>query len=115
LTENELNTSIEEKEANERELAEQQGKLDEIASQYEKLKTLLDQKGYSRARRENTRRTPEHITSRTSSFRYRRHQETKNVLEYIHGGEEASLLGAWDLIAANAPKELMDNLIGKYK
>jgi hypothetical protein len=36
-------------------------------------------------------------------------------LEYIHGGEEASLLGAWDLIAANAPKELMDNLIEKYK
>ena len=36
-------------------------------------------------------------------------------LEYIHGGEEASLLGAWDLIAANAQKELMDNLIGKYK
>jgi hypothetical protein len=55
LTENELNTSIEEKEANEREFAEQQKKLDKIASQYEKLKTLLDQKGYSRARRENTR------------------------------------------------------------
>ena len=47
LTENELNTSIEEKEANKRELAEQQEKLNEITSQYEKLKTLLDQKGYS--------------------------------------------------------------------
>ena len=44
LAGNELNTSIEEKEANERESAEQQGKLDEIARQYEKLKTLLDQK-----------------------------------------------------------------------
>ena len=114
LTENELNTSIEEKEANERKLAEQQKKLDEIASQHEKLKTLLDRKGYSRARRENTRTTLEHITSRTSSLCYRRRQEAKNVLEYIHGGE-ASLLGAWDLIAANAPKELMDNLIEKYK
>jgi uncharacterized protein YhaN len=38
LTENELNTSIEEKEANQRELAEQQQKLDEITSQCENLK-----------------------------------------------------------------------------
>ena len=115
LTENELNTSIEEKEANKRELAEQQEKLNEITSQYEKLKTLLDQKGYSRTRRENTRTTLEHITSRTSSLRFRRRKETKNVLEYIHGGEEGSLIGAWDYLAANAPKELMDDLIGKYK
>ena len=110
-----MNTSIEEKEANQRELAEQQKKLDEITSQYEKLKTLLDQKGYSRTRRENTRTTLEHITSRTSSLRFRRRKETKNVLEYIHGGEEGSLIGAWDYLAANAPKELMDDLIGKYK
>ena len=36
-------------------------------------------------------------------------------MEYIHGGEEGSLIGAWDYLAANAPKELMDDLIGKYK
>jgi flagellar motility protein MotE (MotC chaperone) len=64
LTENELNTSVEEKEANKRELAEQQEKLDAITSQYEKLKTLLGQRGYTR--RENTRTTLEHITSHTS-------------------------------------------------
>jgi hypothetical protein len=36
-------------------------------------------------------------------------------LEYIHGGEEGSLIGAWDYLAANAPKELMDDLISEYK
>ena len=86
-----------------------------IASQYEKLETLLDHTAYSPTRRQNTQTTLEHITSRTSSLRYRRRQETKNVLEYNHGGEESSLLGAWDFIAANAPKELMDSLISKYK
>jgi hypothetical protein len=104
LTENELNTSIEEKEANERELAEQQGKLDEIASQYEKLKTLLDQKGYSRARRENTRRTPEHITSRTSSFRYRRHQETKNVFGVHPWGRRSFIAWCLGFDSSKCPK-----------
>ena len=37
------------------------------------------------------------------------------MLEYIHGGEEGALLGAWDVLAANAKKETMDTLIGKYK
>ncbi len=79
------------------------------------MKTLLDQKGYARTRRENTSTTLETITNTDSSTRYRRRKETKNVLEYIHGGEEGALLGAWDFVAANMKKEMMDNLIGKYK
>ena len=83
---------MEESEANEREIEEQQNKLDEIVRQYKKLKTLLGQKGYCRTRSGNTRTNLENITSRASSLRYRRRQETKNVLEYIHGGVETSLL-----------------------
>ncbi len=79
------------------------------------MKTLLDQKGYARTRRENTSTTLETITNTDSSTRYRRRKETKNVLEYIHGGEEGALLGAWDFVAANMKKEMTDNLIGKYK
>lgn len=48
-------------------------------------------------------------------MRYRRRHETKNVLEYIHGGEEGALLGAWDFVAANAKKEMMDTLFVKYR
>ena len=63
----------------------------------------------------NTRTTLHMINDRTSSVRYRRRTETKNVLEYIHGGEEAAVLGAWDFIASIANKELMDTLVSKYK
>ena len=55
------------------------------------------------------------ITDRLCSVRFRRSQETKNVLDYIHGGEDADVLGAWDFITAHAGKELMDTLISKYK
>ncbi|CAB4019376.1 Hypothetical predicted protein, partial [Paramuricea clavata] len=37
--------------------------------------------------------------------------ETKNVLEFIHGGENGALLGAWDFVSAEAPKAMMENLI----
>ena len=110
-----MNSSIEEQEKKNAEIAEKEKKLQEVTSQYDKLKTLLDQKGYARTRRENTSTTLETITNADSSTRYRRRKETKNVLEYIHGGEQGALLGAWDFVAANMKKEMMDNLIGKYK
>jgi len=37
------------------------------------------------------------------------------MLQYIHGGEEGAILGAWDLIGAYATKETMDKLIACYK
>ena len=43
---------MERKEVIEREIAEQQNILDEIASQYENLMILLDEKGYSWTRRD---------------------------------------------------------------
>jgi hypothetical protein len=69
-------------------LRKQEHNLREINTQYFKLKALLDQKGYSRARRQNTSTTFATISSTCSSRRYRRRQETSNVLEYIHGGTE---------------------------
>ena len=82
----------------------QEQKLDEITVWYEKLKALLQQKQQSRTRRENTCTTLDTITSPNSGTRHCRRDETKNVLEYIHGGENAALLGAWDFVSANAPK-----------
>lgn len=55
------------------------------------------------------------ISDVKSSARYRRQQESKDMLEYIHGGEEGAILGALDLIAAHATKETMDKLIASYK
>ena len=51
----------------------------------------------------------------SNSTRYRRRKESANILNYIHGGEEAAILGAWDFVASTAPKDIMDKFIGSYK
>lgn len=33
----------------------------------------------------------------------------------MHGGEEGAVYGAWDFIAANASKEVIDKLISSYR
>ena len=35
--------------------------------------------------------------------------------EYIHGGDEGALYGAWDFLASFASKEIIDKLISSYK
>ena len=37
------------------------------------------------------------------------------MLEFIHGGSEPSLYGAWDFLSANAREEIMSKLMGSYK
>ena len=37
------------------------------------------------------------------------------MLEYVDGGENAAILGAWDFVSANAQKEMPEDLIGRYK
>ena len=97
-----------------KEMEEKQKALDEINSKYEKLKLLLEERGYARTRRQNVETTFEMINNRTSTTRFRRKLETKNILQFIHGGEEGSLYGAWDYLTS-ASSELMDKLINGYK
>jgi len=40
------------------------------------------------------------ITDIKSSIQYTWQQESKDMLAYIHGGEDGAIFGAWDLIAA---------------
>ncbi|XP_078372353.1 uncharacterized protein LOC144656016 [Oculina patagonica] len=63
----------------------------------------------------NTATTFEMVNNPHSSTRYRRRQETKNILEFIHGGEEGSIYGAWDYLQSNATKDQMEKFIGSYK
>ena len=55
------------------------------------------------------------INDYKSSTRYRRREETKNMLEFIHGGSEPSLYWAWDFLSANASEKIMSKLMGSYK
>lgn len=89
--------------------------LDEFDRKYEKLKDLLEQRGYARTRRQNLQTTFEMINNRTSTTRFRRKLETKNILQFTHGEEEGSLYGAFDYLRSHASSELMDKLISGYK
>ena len=88
-----LERSVEEKTV---QVQQQEEKVNQLNEQYNKFKSLLDQKGFSVSRRQNTSTTYEMVTNVNSSTRYRRRQETKNVLEFIHCGKEGSLYRAWD-------------------
>ena len=111
FTECDLEKYITEKEVAEQKVVKQQQKLSKINKQYDKLKTLFERKDQSRTCRENTRTTHEIITNNKSGTR---REETKNVLEFIHGGEEGTLYGAWDFLSSTASKTMMENLVAKY-
>lgn len=60
--------------------------LSGLNAEYEKIRRLLEQKGYARKRRENVPTDEKMISDNFSSTRYRRKNETKNMLEFLHGG-----------------------------
>ena len=94
---------------------QQEEKVNQLNEQYNKFKSLLDQKGFSVSRRQNTSTAYEMVTNVNSSTRYRRRQETKKVLEFIHGGKEGSLYGAWDYVSSSADNQTTDKLISGLK
>ena len=55
------------------------------------------------------------VTNVNSSTRYRRRQEAKNVLEFIHGGKEGSLYRAWDYVSYAADNQTTEKLISGLK
>lgn len=80
----ELSESVQEIEL--KRLEEEKG-MRECKEQYNKLKVLLEQKGYARKRRENKPTDEAMIKDSASSARYRRRIESKNIMEFIHGGK----------------------------
>ena len=88
---------------------------EQVLLEENKLKLIYEQRASSRTRRENNPTTFDTITSRTSTLHFDRKKENKQVLEYLHGGSFASLLGAWDYLQTNVDREMMDKLITGYK
>ena len=99
---------MEETKGQQEQLTKEMEEKQKALRKYEKLKVLLEQRGYARTRRQNVDTTFEMINNRTSTTRFRRKLETKNILQFIHGGEEGSLYGAWDYLRSPASSELMD-------
>lgn len=114
FSETALQESRHSKETLDKEISKQEERLKELTEAFEKLRKLLEQKDYSRRRRTNASTTYEMINDYKSSTRYRR-EETKSILEFIHGGSEPSLYGAWDFLASSASEEIMTKLMSSYK
>ena len=81
----------------------------------EKLKAILNPKEFARTKRENNPTTFSILSDSSNSTRYSRRKETKNALEYIHGGVEGALVGAWDLILGYADGSLIEKFFMGYK
>ena len=64
--------------------------MKDLDKQHKKIRLLLEQKGYARKRRENVRKNHDIISENSGSTRYGRRTETKIILEFTHGGVEAS-------------------------
>ena len=87
------------------ELDGMENRLHNVTKDYEKLKVVLAQKQNAKKVKQKTSNTFEIINNPNSSTRYRRRHKIKNVLDFIHGGEEASLYGAWDYLSSSAVRK----------
>ena len=73
-----------------------QTEIADLESSYEKVCFMLEQKGLRKKTRENTQTTYEDVFNRNDSKYFSRRKETRNIMEYIHGGEKAARIGALD-------------------
>ena len=96
------------KEELEFDLSELQGAFQRMAARYDKVKLLDQQKEYGRKKREDVPTSFEMINDHASSTRYKRRQETDEVLTYIHGGRNGAILGAWNFVSAHISQSLLD-------
>ena len=69
-----------------------------LSKKYENLKMLLEQKEFARTKRTKNETTVDMINVNSNSTRYQRLKETKNILEFIHGGIDGAIWGAWDFL-----------------
>ena len=55
------------------------------------------------------------ICDTSNSTRYNRQNDTRSMLEYVHGGREGAIFGAWDFIQRFASSEQLEKLIINYE
>ena len=82
-----------------------------LQQQHEKLKSMLNQKQFSRTKRELHPTTFENINVSANRTHYNRRIETENILEYIHGGLSGALFGYWDFILGYGDETLIEKFI----
>ena len=91
------------------------GNLSVMNKKYDKLKLLIEQKNHSKTLRAKNPTSLEMISDSSNSTHYYRQNETRTMLQYIHGGSDGAIFGAWDFIQRFAPPELIEKLLINYK
>ena len=91
------------------------GKLETLNNTFEKVKLLIERKNYGKTKREKTPTTWESINDSSNSTTYSRQNETRNVLEYIHGGINGAIFGAWDSVCRYASNEIIEKFMLSHK
>jgi len=84
---------------------------EKLSKKYEKLNTILEQKQFAKTKREQNPTSEEMVGDSSSSTRYRRRKETINILEYIHGGSNGAIFGAWDFLTNSLKYEQLKDLL----
>ena len=86
-----------------------------LSEEYQKLTKLLSHKKYAQTKRQQNPTTDEMISNTSSSTRYRRREETKMLLEYVHGGEKGAINGAWDFLSSSLTFKELENFLKTLK
>ena len=97
--------------ATKNELDTEVAKLNE---EFERVKLILTPTSRGRLLREKNP-TSEEMIGKTCSTRYKRQEETKDLLEYVHGGSDGSIFGAWDYIRRYATEEQLESFVVSFK
>ena len=89
--------------------------LQSILCKLDQNKLINTRLAFAKGKREKTPTTWESINDSSCTRRYNRQRETKKMLEYIHGGSDGALFGAWDFLVKYARKELVEKCILAFK
>ena len=89
-------------------------KLSKVTQKFDKLKLLIEQKEYSKTKRQSNPTRLETLNDTSNTQRYSRRNEVKNILEFIHGDLEGAIYGAWDFLTKYASPEVMEKLLLEY-
>ena len=93
---------------------EEEHQFNELSEKYNQLKLLLRKPDFAKTKRQNNETTQKMISS-VNTTRYRRRKETKDLLEFVHGGESGAVYGAWDYLSKSCDEDMLEWFLINYK
>ncbi|XP_066914204.1 uncharacterized protein [Clytia hemisphaerica] len=102
------------KESVSQKVLEEKNDIKELQDTYSKLKLLINRKSSASTKRQKNPSSKQLLSS-CSTTKYRRRKETKDLLEFVHGGKDAAIDGAWDFLSSNTDESKIEELVSNYR